>query len=109
MKLFGIIDGLLVGTRYLTWGIALVGILVSLALLVANVPLGLGSVASCVALFLLACGSVLLLLPKQLAYGGLEGGVHFAIGAIVLLVACGVMGLVYLTQGGFPALNLIFA
>lgn len=109
MKLFGVIDGLLVGTRYLAWGIALVGIFASFVLLVANVPLGLGSVASCIALFLLACGTVLLLLPKRLAYGGLEGGARFAIGAVVLLVACAVMGIVCLTNGGFPPLDLLFA
>ena len=109
MKLFDTIDGLLIGTRYLTWGIAVVGTLASLVLLVANVPLGIGSAAACVALFLLACAVVLLLLPKKLAAGGLEGGSRFAIGGLVLLVACAVMGIVYLACGGFPPLNLVFA
>ena len=39
-KLFGVIDGLLVGTRFLAWGIAMLGIAGSVVLMVANLPWG---------------------------------------------------------------------
>lgn len=108
MKLFESIDGLLVGTKYLAWAIALVGILGSVVLFVANLSLGLGSAVVFVASFLLAVGVTLLLLPKKLAKGKLEGNKRNIVGAVAIVLAAAIMGIVYFTNGGFPELNLIF-
>lgn len=51
MKLFESIDGLLVGTRYLAWGIGVLGVIGSVILFIANVPLGIGTAAVFVASF----------------------------------------------------------
>ena len=42
MKLFESIDWLLIGTRYMSWAIALLGIVGSVILFFANIPLGIG-------------------------------------------------------------------
>lgn len=109
MKLFESIDGLLVGTRYLAWGIGVLGVIGSVILFIANVPLGLGTAAVFVASFFLAVAVSLLLLPKQLAKGKLESNKKYIVGAVSLVIAIAVMGIVYLSNGGFPAVNLIFA
>lgn len=109
MKLFESIDGLLVGTRYLAWGIGVLGIIGSVILFIANVPLGIGTAAVFVASFFLAVAVSLLLLPKQLAKGKLESNKKYIVGAVSLVIAIAVMGIVYLSNGGFPAINLIFA
>ena len=44
MKLFESVNGLLAGTRYLAWGIAVLGILGSVILFIANIPFGIGAV-----------------------------------------------------------------
>lgn len=108
MKLFESIDGLLAGTRYLAWGIGVLGIIGSLMLFIANVPLGIGTAAVFIASLFLAVAVALLLLPKQLAKGKLEGKKKYIIGAISLVVAIVIMGIVYLSHGGFPEVNLIF-
>lgn len=109
MKLFESIDGLLVGTRYLAWGIGVLGVIGSVILFIANVPLGIGTAAVFVASFFLAVAVSLLLLPKQLAKGKLESNKKYIVGAVSLVIAIAVMGIVYLSNGGFPAVNLIFA
>lgn len=109
MKLFESIDGLLVGTRYLAWGIGVLGVIGSVILFIANVPLGIGAAAVFVASFFLAVAVSLLLLPKQLAKGKLESNKKYIVGAVSLVIAIAVMGIVYLSNGGFPAVNLIFA
>lgn len=109
MKLFDSIDGLLAGTRYLAWGIALLGIVGSVVLFFANLSLGLGSAAVFLATFFLAIGVTLLLLPKPLSKGKLEGIKKYGIGAVAVVIALIVMGAVWFTNGGFPAVNLIFA
>ena len=109
MKLFESIDGLLAGTRYLAWGIGVLGMLGSIVLFVANVPLGLGSAAVFIASLFLAIAVSLLLLPKQLAKGKLEGNKKYIVGAASLVIAIVVMGIIYASNGGFPAVNLIFA
>lgn len=108
MKLFDSIDGLLVGTKYLAWGIALVGILASVILLFANLSLGVASAAACLAALLLSVGVTLLLLPKQLAKGILGSNKRFVIGGVAVVFAVAVMGIAYFTNGSFPALNLLF-
>lgn len=108
MKLFESIDGLLVGTKYLAWAIALVGILGSVVLFIANLSLGFGSAVVFIASFLLAVGVTLLLLPKKLEKGKLEGKTKNIVGAVACVLAAVIMGIVYFTNGGFPELNLIF-
>lgn len=108
MKLFESIDGLLAGTRYLAWGIGVLGIIGSIMLFIANVPLGIGTAAVFVASLFLAVAVALLLLPKQLAKGKLEGKKKYIVGVASLMIAIAVMGIVYLSNGGFPAVNLIF-
>nr|WP_308626291.1 hypothetical protein [uncultured Eisenbergiella sp.] len=110
MKLFDTVDGLLVGTRYLAWGIALVGIVGSVILFFANIPLGMASAATFLAALLFSVSVTLLLLPKKLTEGKFEklaGNKRYIIGAAALVAAVAVMGIVYLTKGGFPALNLL--
>lgn len=109
MKLFDITDGLLSGTRYLAWGIAVLGIIGSVVLFFANLSLGFASAAVFLASFFLAIGVVLLLMPKQLAKGKLEGTKKYIIGAVALIIALVIMGIVWFSNGGFPAINLIFA
>lgn len=109
MKLFKSIDGLLVGTRYLAWAIALLGIVGSVILFFANISLGFGSAAVFIATIFLAIGVTLLLLPKQLAKGKLEGNKKYIVGAVSVVLAAVVIGIVFVTNGGFPAVNLIFA
>lgn len=109
MKLFETIDGLLVGTKYLSWGIALVGIVGSIVLFFANLSLGISSAMVFVAAFLLAVGVTLLLLPKALAKGPLSNAsMRNGIGAVALILATIIMGITYFTTGGFPELNLLF-
>lgn len=108
MKLFDSIDGLLKGTRYLAWGIALLGIVGSVILFFANISLGMTSAAIFLATFFLAIGVTLLLLPKQLAKGILEGNKKYLIGTVALIVAFVVAGIVWFSNGGFPEVNLLF-
>lgn len=108
MKLFECIDGLLKGTKYLAWAIALVGIVGSIVLFVANLSLGFGSAVVFLASFLLAVGVTLLLLPKKFAKGKLEGNKKNFVGAVACVLAAAIMGIVYFANGGFPELNLLF-
>lgn len=109
MKLSDSIDGLLDGTRYLAWGIALICIPVSVVLFFANLSLGLASVMVCIAAFLAAVGVAVLLLPKKLAKGFLtDKKKRYIIGTVSIIVAVAVMGITYFSVGDFPALNLLF-
>lgn len=65
MMLFTLIDKLLIGTRYLAWGIGALGLLVSIALGVANFSVGMSAVLLCVAGFLFSLAVSLILLPKS--------------------------------------------
>lgn len=106
MKLFETIDGLFVGTRYLVWGLGVLGTIGSLILFVANLPLGLVTAATFLASFCLALAVALLLMPEKLAEGRLEK--KGAVSILLLVVAVALMGLIYLVCGGFPAVNLLF-
>lgn len=108
MKLFESIDGLLVGTKYLAWIIALICIPVSAVLFFANLSLGLSSAMVCVAALLLAVGVTLLLLPEKLVKGKLAGKNRNIIGIVAVVVAAAIMGITYFSAGGFPELNLLF-
>lgn len=99
---------MLIGTKYLAWAIALVGILGSVVLFVANLSLGFGSAVVFLASFFLAVGVTLLLLPQKIAKGKLEGNKKNIVGAVLCVLAAAIMGIVYFTNGGFPELNLIF-
>lgn len=109
MGLFKTIDGLLAGTKHLAWGIALAGLIGSIILFFANIGLGFASAAVFCATLFLSIGVTLLLLPKTLAKKKLEGRGRYIIGVIAVVIAVAVMGIVYLSTGGFPAVNLIFA
>lgn len=109
MKLFESVDGLLIGARYLAWGIAVLGIVGSRVLFIANLSLGFGSAAVFIATFFLAIGVTLLIFPKQLAKGKLSGNKKYTAGAIAVVAAIIVIGIVWVSNGGFPELNLIFA
>ena len=110
MKLFETIDGLLVGTRYLAWAIALLGIAGSVILFFTNLTLGFPSAVVFVAALLLSVAVTLMLLPGKLARGRLAGRKkRMAVGGVLLVLAAAVMGIIYLACGGFPPLNLIFA
>lgn len=109
MGLFKCIDGLLAGTKYLAWGIGVVGIIGSIVLFFANISLGFASAAVFIAALFLSIAVTLLLWPKQLAKGIFASKVKYIIGAVALVIAVVVMAIVYFTNGGFPALNLLFA
>lgn len=108
MGLFKTIDGLLIGTKYLAWGIGLIGMIGSVVLFFANLSLGFASAAVFIAAFLLSVAVTLLLLPKQLVKGICTGKARYIIGGVALIIAVAVMGIVYASCEGFPALNLLF-
>ena len=109
MKLLQCIDGLLVGTRYLTWAIGIAGVIASVFLIAANLPVGISSAVVFAASLLLAVGVSLVLLPGRLAVGFLNGRLRYIVGAMALLAAVVIMGIVWFTNNGFPTVNLIFA
>lgn len=105
-----VIKMLLVGTRYLVWGMGVVGIPLSIVLLFANIKGGLASVAIMFALVLLSIAVTLLLMP-----GGFVDKLpetlqsqRMVIGGILIFVAMAIAGLTYFRNNGFPELNLIF-
>ncbi|MDO4272098.1 MAG: hypothetical protein Q4D16_00380 [Eubacteriales bacterium] len=109
MKLFECIDGLLVGTKYLGWAIAVLGIVGSVVLFIVNIPLGFGTAAVFIASLFLSIGVTLLLVPKQLAKAKLQGNKKYIFGAVLVIIAVVVMGTACLANGGLPAVNLLFA
>ncbi|WP_125143370.1 hypothetical protein [Clostridium transplantifaecale] len=109
MKLFESIDWLLIGTKYLSWSIGLIGIIGSVILFFVNIPLGIGSAMVFAATFFLAISVTLLLLPSRFAKGRLEGNKRYITGAITFVIALVIMFAVWNVSGGFPNLNLIFA
>lgn len=59
-------------TKYLAWGLALLGIVGSVFLFFANLGLGFGAAAVFIATLFLSVGVTLLLLPKPLVKGKLK-------------------------------------
>ncbi len=108
MLLFRTIDGLLAGTRYLSWAIGLLGMGLSLILAIVNLPLGVASAAVFGAAFFAAVAVTLLLLPGKLAKGKLDGQRRYMVGAGSLVIALAIMAVVWIVNDGFPALNLLF-
>lgn len=110
MKLFETIDGLLIGTKYLAWGIALICIPATAILFFANLSLGPASAMVCAAAFLLAVGVTLLLLPEMLSKNDFmaDKKKRCTIGAVAIVLATAVMGITYFSTGAFPALKLLF-
>ena len=108
MGLFKCINGLLKGTKYLAWGIGVVGIIISVVLFFANIPLGFASAAVFIATFFLAIAVSLLLLPGKLAKGILSGKFRYILGSVALVIALVVIAVVYFSNGGFPELDLLF-
>ena len=106
---FKTIDGLLVGTKYLVWAIALVGIVCSVILFFANLSLGFASAVVFVAAELLSFAVTAMLLPEKFTKGKLaDRRKRMAIGGVLLVLAAAVMGITYFACGGFPTLNLLF-
>ena len=81
------IDGLLVGTRYLAWGLGVLGVVVSATLFCLNLPLGAASALVWIAALLLAVGVTLTLLPAALVRGKLAGKLRWAVGCGALAAA----------------------
>ena len=108
MLILECIDKLLVGTKYLSWGIGVVGILGSIVLFFANLSLGFASAAVFIAAFFLFIAVALLLLPKQIISDGAVRKITNIAGGIALAIAIAVMGITYAACGGFPKLNLLF-
>lgn len=109
MKLFETIDGLLTGTKYLAWVIALVGMVGSVILFFVNLSLGFASAMVFAAALLLSIAVTLMLLPEKFAKGKLaDQRKRMSVGCVLLVLAAAVMGVIYFSCGGFPALNLIF-
>ena len=108
MGLSKVIDGLLVGTHYLAWVLAVVCIPGSIVLMLANLTLGIGAVAVFLAALLLAVGLSVLIMPK-LVSDRIEVAKKVRIPAVILCVAAvALMGITYAMCGGFPVINLLF-
>lgn len=106
------IDGLLVGALYLAWGIGVVGLVGSVMLAIANFSMGLPAVMLFVATFLLSIAVSVALMPKAIADKNFLPKVltekKTVIAVVTLILAVVIAGIVYFSNGGFPALNLIF-
>ena len=110
MFLSDVINGLFIGTRYLVWGIGMVGIPVSIILLIANIAGGIGAIGLMIAALLLSVAIALMLMPNSLV-DKLPKGLQekrFFVGAVVVIIAAAIAGITYFTNSGFPSLNLLF-
>ena len=97
------------GTKYLAWAIAFVGIVGSVILFIANLSLGFASAVVFVAAELLSFAVTAMLLPEKFAKGKLaDRRKRMAIGGVLRVLAAAVMGITYFACGGFPTLNLLF-
>lgn len=108
MKIFKIIDYLLIGTRYGSWGLGLSGIILSILLGIVNVANGIGAVFLCVAMLLLAISISLILGPHNIYEHWIGDKKRYGMVSVCLLSAVLLAGLVTWTNGGFPPLNLLF-
>lgn len=108
MILFKTIDALFVGTRYGVWGMAILGIPMSLVLLVCNLAYGLGAILACFALLILAAALTLLLAPKVILKNDFLASKRLLLGGGLCLLALGCMGVCTLVSGGLPEMNLLF-
>lgn len=100
------IDSLFIATRYGIWGLGVLGILISILLAFANVALGVPSILLCIGILLLSITISIGLLPKQLVrYAILEKRFQIAFASGMLAVI--LVGVLYFTNNGFPALHFI--
>ena len=104
MSLFKTIDHLFIGTKLLTWGIGVVGMVASIVLFFANISLGISSAAVFIATFFLANAVSLLLLPNVLSKGILASKKKYIVGSIALIASLAIITIVY-----FSNINLLFA
>lgn len=102
------INGLFIKTYYGVWGLGVLGIFGSLILVFVNISLGMSSLLTCVALLCLSLTITMGLLPKFFIKGALLEKIRIPLTIITALLAISIMGIVYLTTGGFPELNLLF-
>lgn len=109
MGLFSIIDVLFIAAHYLAWGIAVLGIPVSVVLLFANLSLGAAPAAMIAALLLLAAGLAVILMPKKVAEHVPVLHKLLAPAGALCVVAVVVAGVAFFLNGALPALNLLFA
>lgn len=108
MKIFEVIDYLFVGIRYGSWGIGLLGIVASIVLAIANVGMGFSAVILFVATLLLSIAISLLLAPQKWMAKKLSNKKKYTISAVCLIGAVLIAGITFLTNSGFPELNLLF-
>ncbi len=87
-------------TKWLSFGIVLACIPLSVVLIIANLSLGFMSAGVFIASLLAAVG-VALLIPKTSTF-------IKVLGVISLVAAIILMGIVCFMTGGFPVLNLLF-
>ena len=105
--LFKTIDYLFKATRYGSWGIGLLGTVASVILVFANLSLGGASALLFVATLLVSLAVSLLLAPHKLVADRIEDKKRFIVSSVCLGLAIMLGGLVYLSNGGFPEINLL--
>ena len=108
--LLNVIDMLLIGAKYLMWGIGVLGIPVSIILAFANIKNGFRSFVLMIAALCLSIAVVLALMPNALL--GILTGVllsnRIIIAGIFGIIAMVIAGLVFFSKKDFPKLNLLF-
>ncbi|AMC94554.1 hypothetical protein AOC36_11400 [Erysipelothrix larvae] len=108
MKLTKVIDALFIGTRYGSWGMGVLGIILSVILAFANLSMGLGPTLLCVAALFVSLGITVLLAPQKLSDRFMKSNNKVTAGVVCILGAAIIAGLTYYTNGGFPIMNLLF-
>ncbi|MGX7197315.1 hypothetical protein [Enterococcus olivae] len=109
MSIFKIIDGLFIGTRYGVLGMSILGVLASIVLFFVNISMGFSALMVFVATLALSLSLIVFLVPSSVMKGKYTNKRRYIVGGILSVLALGIMGFTYLSTGGFPELNLIFA
>lgn len=109
MSILKIIDGLFIGTRYGVLGMSILGVLASIVLFFVNITMGFSASMVFVATLALSLSLILFLVPSSVMKGKYTNKRRYIVGGILSVLALGIMGFTYLSIGGFPELNLIFA
>jgi len=108
MMLFEIINYLFIAIRYGVWALGVLGILVSIVLILTNLSFGFSSALVFIASLFLSIAVSVFLLPNIPFILAFLGGKKLIVAAVSLVISIAIMGLVYVTNGGFPKVNLIF-
>lgn len=108
MMLFKTIDYLFKGTRYGVWSIALLCIPCCIVLTICNFSYGLTAIFTCLSALLLSMAIVLILLPKVFIQAEFIETKRLYLGVGLSVLSLIIMGIVFITIGDFPQLNLIF-